>query len=720
MADSFSVDPGNAVTAGGNASTQPVLNQTQGVGGGNVNSVPTPVLDTSQSDATIKALLQLGSDVLAPKVKEAQAAQFMSGVEKAAQGEALTDIVKEQPWYTQIFGPSNAAMGARAYSTAEQIARFGADMESQMPLLAQQGPEVLRKYAQDSMKALLTGDPMADQAIQMAYVDQMGPLFKRHAKENYIYNQKLAVDQQGRDFKQLGDVYESRARAAAAPEATLSAKDLMAEQDKLLNSLAPFPGQTDQSYEKSLTGFIEAQASAGNFHAIKLLKDKGIYDAIPNDMRAALDRSMKPFARQALNQQMPNYAVDMRMIVDDMAQDPRKVAARVAALNEKAARDTGITEAQLIPPEQVDNIVGNVLRHQASAGAAKADTDFKLAVARSALTQPGMMTKAIGVGATDAKSSEKAMIEAWAQTKDPAQRALMLNASTGTTYDGVKENLLQPLGSEEYNDAIGQSAAVFSKLTPYLQGKYYSDEKLRSTMTRFQSMIDMGTPPEAAWLTANKTMPLTEFQVPDKERSDIQKGIRSWVESNHENFVGWNNVDDAGLNTLEAMTMQAYKRERVFVKDPEVAIARALATVEARGAQVIGKHVAIGSNGQRPLFDMLRVPDASGHSASVNETKAAFEAVMEEKAKLVGGNLKEMNIVRGQDYKGDARFLVESYDKEGMPKRWTIMGKEVREKAWAKSQAEVQRITVESDPVTARQADMDWLKKRQEELNPKR
>src|SRR5688572_16351181 len=106
MAESYSIDPANPVMQGNTASSVAVLNQTQGVGGGSVNGVPAGVVDSSATDSTVKALLALGSDVLAPKVKEAQVAQFMSGVEQAAQGQALTEIVKEKPEWTQIFGPT--------------------------------------------------------------------------------------------------------------------------------------------------------------------------------------------------------------------------------------------------------------------------------------------------------------------------------------------------------------------------------------------------------------------------------------------------------------------------------------------------------------------------------------------------------------------------------------------------------------------------------------
>lgn len=688
MAESNSIDPGNPVLQGATAGSQAVLNQTQGVGGGNVNSVPGASLDTSGTDATVTALLKLGSDVLAPKIKEAQSAQFFEGVMQAAQGEALTDIVKNKPEFTQIFGPTASVLGARTYTTAAKVAQFGTDMANQMPMLAQQGPEALKAAMQESLKSNLTGDPLADQAITMAYVDQMVPLTKQHAAANYEYNQYKAVDDQAKAW--TGNATRLQQSGAAAAKGQLTAEDMKAEVDKFMHSFGPFGDQTDKSFEKNVTQFLANQAELGNFQVIKALKANGVYDAVPADKRTQLDHALAVGGRKALDTLMadPAYGLQVAMFVNDTAQDPRQIATRAAALNAKAAQQTGVTEAKLIPDSMIDNITGKVLVAQATAGRAATDDSAKVALAAAAMETPGALAKALAMGLTDDKSSEKASIAKFAAIRnDPQKAADWLNKAPGVMFNGIREDLQLPLNTEVYNQGINQTALTYSKLAPELQGKYFS-EKQQQTLDRFNSLVKTGSPPEAAWLTATKTMPLADFSIPDKEKGDVQKGIRSWVEKQHENFVGWNNVDDSGLRALEAMTMQTYKRQRILAT-PEVAIARSLSQVEQLGAQVIGKHVAIGITGQVPLVSMLAKKDSDGYSSGIKETTDAFEELMKDKAKAVGGTLANTNIVRGADYKGDARFMVESYDEKGGAWRWTIMGKEVRDLARNKAHTKV-------------------------------
>src|SRR5262245_48675219 len=125
MADTFSIDPGSPVTPRQTAGEVAVMSNIQPSAVAQ-QIAPMAQVDTGINGATVDALLKMGSDVLQPQIKAAAQQQFMEGVQRASTGEAVKDIVESQPWYTQVFGPSSAVAGARAYTVATQVAGFGA------------------------------------------------------------------------------------------------------------------------------------------------------------------------------------------------------------------------------------------------------------------------------------------------------------------------------------------------------------------------------------------------------------------------------------------------------------------------------------------------------------------------------------------------------------------------------------------------------------------
>lgn len=693
MADSFSIDPGQPVQQGGNAMQQAPQQQVQTVAQGPANVQAAGPSSNGMDAATVDALLKLGSDILAPKVKEAAQAQFMEGVNRAMTGEAIKDIVESRPWWAEAFGPSSAVQGARAYSVAQTVAQFGADMEAQMPTLAQEDSSVLTQRVTALMGKLTTGDAASDMAITSQIVDQMAPLYKRHAKEHVAYQQGKASDLQVDTWTKLGAAYQSRAAAFAKGDGTVTEADMKAEQGRLLGSLNPFADQPDESYDKNMARFLHASAAGGNFQVISFFKEQGLIDKLPPQYRAELQGSFRSGGRQALDQAMPQFAVDVAMATKDMVQNPAKIPERIAALNAKASKVTGvpIEYAQLVPPGQIDNVVGNVLTHQATAAAAAQKEAAGVAMSNQMLGVQGGVGPCKSIGLCKEAHIEQAALTQWNQNADPVQRARLLNNNSTETFTGIKSNLGSMLNTKEDTPGTQAVGKLYGSLTEEAKGRYFSadDQKL---LDRYTQMVNGGEAPAAAWQVAKVVAPMSKFYLDPKEKDATSKAIRSWVESNNENFLGWNNITDPAMNTAQMVVSSSVANGRAG-NGIDRAVKRAMSDAVTSGRlQIIGEHAVIGDyTRQQPLVQLLsQGKDSMGADAAAD----TFNHVLKDKFDKIDVDMSDYQILRTDDKAGKAMFMVEAVGKKGQVSSFTITSDELRAayssglvKARAKSEA---------------------------------
>lgn len=681
MAETFTIDTGNAVMSQPASGGRAVLSNQQGAAlpGG----VPAAQqVDTSLEQGTVQALLKLGSDVLQPAIKAEASRQFMTGVEQAATGEAIADIVKDRPWYTEIFGPSSAVQGARAYTVAQTIAKFGADMEAQMPVLARQGPEAMTAAMENMRKPLLTGDAIADMAITSQIVDQMAPLYKRHAKEHYIHQQKVASSAQVDAWTSLAAAYQQRAQAATKPDGGVTPEDVKADADRLIGAMAPFADQGDDSYERNVGRFLEASATAGNFQVVKLFKEKGLFDQLPPETRATLDRTFKVAGRAALDKVMPDYALDVALLVNDTAQDPRGVVDRMRALNAKAAAATGVTEAELIPMSTADNIIGNVLRTQATQGRAVQDQQAAFAMAASQLDVPGGAGPCKETGLCKETAIEQAALLKFNASQDVAQKAQMLNNNGTLTFGAIKSNMAAMMNTKEDTPGMQSLGQLYMQMNESTRGRYFlADEQ--KFLDRYTAAIQAGQQPAAAFQSAKVVQPIAKYYLDPKEKTETAQAIRSWVEKEAERgngVAGWfgaNGIDDHGLKVAETVVGASVAQNRGLNSIP-ASVARALSEARTTGRlQIIGERAIIGDfSNQKPITEILGTGE---NNMGEREIAKVFDHVLVDKAAKAGAkDIGEYTIIRTPDFSGKARFEVQVMDKDFAIKVFTITSDEMR------------------------------------------
>lgn len=668
-----------------------------------------PGVDDSDAK-TFRAIADLASGMLAPKIKEAAQDQYIRGVQQAMTGQSLGEIVKEQPWYTDIFAPSSALVGARAYTAQRAVAEWAGKMQEQMPALAKQSPEVLQKAATSALQGFMTGDAAADSMMTSAVVEQMAPLFKQHAKEHYVFMQKQASEAQIGAWESLGKVYQGFAASGASGKGMVSKEDTEAAKDRLLGAIAPFADQSDESFERNISAFLEGAATAGNFQVVKLFKETGLYDKINPDRRATLDRTLHAWGNQALAKAMPQFALDIAMLTNDMTQDVRGIPEKVQALNAKAAAVTGVTEAELIPLGSLDNIMGRILvaqQHEGMAEARAARTAAEKQAQEVLELSTAVEQIKLGNGAIDRWTligegkenvAEKAGLLLYSQAKTPEAKAAVLNARTVKGFEAVKSIYAAKLRSEEFQPGVASMSQEYAALEDNVKPLYFSEQD-RAMLDRFNSMVRSDMPPAAAWVVARNSV--GPSLIPEGAKDTVTKLIRSEVESQNETWYGSNTVTDASLRTIEGLVAKTYRADRAN-NSPEVAVKRAIAQAKARGLDVQGQHAMLKVRPtDPPLFAVI------GESAG--DTAKAFDSVMDQKAKALGATLDNYEVFRLPDAGKQARMRVSTYGKDGQVVTWDITSEELKTAATGIAAKQVRSTAAPMGPRSASGKVTDWV-----------
>lgn len=236
-------------------------------------------IDTSTSDL----LMQLGSKILEPQIKKVQTENFLKGAQRVAQGEALKDIVDEQPWFTQIFGPSSSVQGARTVAQMKGVDDYVTSVANDMPQLQKLSPQEFGARITEKMGDFLTGDSVADAAIQLKMVESTGSLFKAHTKANYKYTQDTMQANTVGYMRSGGE--KLKALSTQLLNGTMTQTDYDAAKADFVNNLMPIEGQSAESYWGGVEAATIDALANGNHHAANSIFDSGIFNSAPTEMR---------------------------------------------------------------------------------------------------------------------------------------------------------------------------------------------------------------------------------------------------------------------------------------------------------------------------------------------------------------------------------------------------------------------------------------------------
>lgn len=230
--------------------------QAVGTRAGNVNPQASQQALTYQSpppDKTFEAVIGFADKAFGEKLNEIKQEQFLRGMQQAASGEALTDIVNEQPWFTRIFGPSGAVDGARAYTVAAQVADWGNQQELDMMELRKVSPDQIPAYLNKAVNDRKTGDLTTDVMMGMQIMKEAPGLMKRHARENYKFQQEEAVKAR---YTAMSAAAVSVQLAGAADQGTVLPEEVEERVGRLYQALVLKPGEDPESQRATLKTFV--------------------------------------------------------------------------------------------------------------------------------------------------------------------------------------------------------------------------------------------------------------------------------------------------------------------------------------------------------------------------------------------------------------------------------------------------------------------------------
>ena len=242
-------------------------------------------------DPTMALLSKLGGELLRPHIEAERTARYVAGMQQAAQGEAITEIVDEQPWYSKLFGPSSVVDGARAYTAATKATSIAVGIEQNMDKLRSMGPDEFSKHTANLLTSSNTGDATTDAMIAQQVSATLPQAMKSQAKEHLRFKQEVYEGSQ-LEYMQAGFALVGTVDAKARdPNSTTDQNDLVGQSIESAKILVRPEGMDEKLHNKLLATSATQAINSGNFAAYRLLKESGKYDQLSPEEQYSLDRA---------------------------------------------------------------------------------------------------------------------------------------------------------------------------------------------------------------------------------------------------------------------------------------------------------------------------------------------------------------------------------------------------------------------------------------------
>jgi hypothetical protein len=653
-------------------------------------AAPAQVSVQGGGDQTLQQLLKIGADIVAPHLRRMEEEQFVKGMTQAASGQALTEIVNEQPWYTQIFGDGPLVDGARAYKTDAAASAWASAQEQAMPLLKQRSPEEVPKYLLDSMQAHMTGDDATDNLIRAQLLKQVPGLVKRHTKEHYQYLQEQASVA----YSQAAGGKMARVQEvmAAGPDA-YSEADRTAAGVELLSLLTPPEGRNLDSWKKDTLAAVSLAAKNGQFHAINVLKDAGLYAHLTSQEQESVFNDVQAAARYhstvGLKGDWLQRATGIELAIKNNMIPVDAGITQVRALN-KAYTDATGNPAQLVPEPTLQTWGQSgaqallnrdkALQAEVARGRAAAATAEQKAQVEAAAT--GLRVQAAlrgSVGAADGTTSEKEdafMLAISGRSADEQRDIASLNfMQHGFVSKRLQNQFVAPLRAltdtpdanfmhayETWRDVnyTKQPDGSFVE-RPGMSGvsaAYYDD--WHGKLQEFHDLTRGGTAVETnlhpAYVTAFRT-PKTERLLSKEDKKAAQSAIKAELKTGRW-FTARELDDNAEQAVMRVIT--PYLQSMSKHQSAETAAPAALATARKNGLELYGKYAWMRDGSSQPL-DVV----TTRHGIAPESVGELMNKVVDTRLATLEKKPAALQMYRAQDQHGHAQFVAYASYEDG-------------------------------------------------------
>lgn len=652
-----------------------------------------------QPDLTAQVLMKAGAEILAPAIEEQRNQQFVQGVQRAMQGEAVKDIQKQQPWYSRLFGDTPAIAGARAYEVQAKVNDIVAQQTANMDKLQTLDAPSATKHFSDLINQHMSGDPHTDTMFSKAMLDQLPGLMKAQAKAYHGHTQKVAVAAQAHNMATAGAALQSAGQLYA--DDTLNESDMEAKKRAYIASIMPPDGINEENYMKLLAAHARSAAESGQFHVIAALKESGGWDAMSPEQQNTANAAVNAAAVKHRDRYAFTFSKEIAELRSDAAKlpqgmTPNDIKKRYDAMNAAYQKLTGSPVGLFSSDEVANGLTGtlNYLKeeeakaaaHQATLANKQATADQKalaaqeldLAVQRHIVAGNAAQAKIITKATDD--QIHMAAYKLFTDPEKPQQGTDLLrnNFIKGYTNPILKDQFISLMRTSE-----GQSAPAddfFKGVDQYkslaagtggvaLADAYFGEYAPR--IARFIRMTggDNRNPNVAdAFMASMSHAPDAKPQpIDSKTRKTLAREAAKTVDPTMPSWLGGGvHLRDDTADTLATLAEQNIEDWRAVggVSDAE-AVKRGIGGAIASGRVELLGGFAIrrgeGLEKQRTLRELASAgPDGNFVAIPAGKEDDYFQAFLQQKLKAEGADLGGSSVIihHGGEVAGNTQFAV--------------------------------------------------------------
>lgn len=439
-------------------------------------------------DRTMAALAKMGAEIMAPKLQEAQRQRFVAGMQKAAAGQAIADIVDEQPWYAQLFNATDVVDGARAYTAFAKSNEVATSVEVNMHKLRELDGPAFAEHVQKQIESIKTGDAATDAMVFQQAMKQMPHQMAAQAKGHYVWQQERMTEAQraamSTALNNIAVVTAKRNISGKDASAVLgTGAEITDDLDVFSTAQAAIPafirpeGMDEKVHSANVAAVLSAAATQGNLPGLYAMQDAKIIDGLHeehkvhvlNAINQAEDKAAAHYP-DALVQDMADFqnmsnkafpAADILRKRDEINSKFSQLTGSRRPLLGTATTATELAQSERTRMHQLDQLRA----HEAKAAAAAE----KLAVHQELITSGVAIMKTGG----DPKLKPEEYKEAWATmaATQPnsimATRVIQLNRNVDDTFkDALQTNIQTHLAS---GDAAAMDVVYQTQYLPLVK-----------------------------------------------------------------------------------------------------------------------------------------------------------------------------------------------------------------------------------------------------------
>lgn len=577
---------------------------------------------------TLAILSKLGSELLAPVIEKAKTEAFVSGMQRAMQGEAVADIAKSQPWYSKLFGDSDVVEGARAYAGHTTAQTTIAEMEDQMPELRKMAPAEAQKFFTEAVQKNLTGDKPTDLSILKAMTSAMPSVMRRQAKEHYGWLQENATAAETAAFRAGADRLQAGAKGLREGYTTPEEFDALTRQ--FVGSLVPAAGRDLDSYKKSMANNLQLWAEGGSFHALNAVRDAGFFDVLDPEQRTAVEKSIASGESRLRTRYSFDWNDDLAKIeaqatLPDVGQNVSDIAKQIDALNSRYSQETGSRQGLISPERRAAMLSGsavtitrekNRIAELAASNAAKAATTQDKAAAaaeKRAIIEQRAAEGTLGTLSANKNYSTEEINEVAdglyrGLPPDERVKFLVSNMRENYVIDSVKKvrvgQITAALGSENidtFMPAFGEYAKL-REANKFAAAQYYGEYAER--LEGFYNDIQNGLAPAGA-LRDRFTGPAARSRLSKDEMKEALKVVGAGQNWFMRQWTGEQKMKPGTARRIVNEISESVERFANATGNVKDATELALHSAKSNGLEVMGGYAWTNGKGQTSLEKYL-------------------------------------------------------------------------------------------------------------------